>query len=363
MDSEAQQKDLLLAVSEDTGRVPDPNCYEFSRDAYRYCMTLLCFYEEGRYPPNAPPREVVGQLCRKLQMKFHETAPKNAFGKTRLTFTESQRAKFTKLILKRFGGDYGPLIEQAGSLSSSSPLFRNATAIKKLQAEIAGDLKNYRRLDFEQKHSLAKNPLAVFGLMFYAALLLYAIVIRPASFSIAWPISMALIGAALFYLYSRKSYAQLQQELGELAGKIASNQNKYWETARTLDELRLEGQKGDEWWRSLKGYALEEELEKMLKSRGFETSLTSRSNDGGVDIFATVGNRKYLIQCKGWSSKVGVPAVRELAGVVTSYDCEVTGVVVGTNGFTAEARNFASQSGVRLWDATKLAHISSTGDL
>ena len=88
-------------------------------------------------------------------------------------------------------------------------------------------------------------------------------------------------------------------------------------------------------------------------------TLTKGSGDGGIDVIVMSTTKTYLIQSKGWHSRVGVSVVREMAGVTAHTQLpNPIGVVLATGGFTAEAQKFASSAGILLWEAKTLAMLS-----
>lgn len=68
--------------------------------------------------------------------------------------------------------------------------------------------------------------------------------------------------------------------------------------------------------------------------------------DGGVDWVASIGEDRYLVQCKHWRmQRVGVKVVREICGVAAAEGA--AGVFVVTSGtFTEEARRFVDENRV-----------------
>jgi hypothetical protein len=365
-----EKKNLLTAISEDTGRALNSSetnldghiSYEFSRDAYRYCRTLVDLYNEGRYPPSAPDIDVVIEVGTIANRKFHATAPKDAYGRTRLALTDHQKTKYLKLIHKRFGGDYDSLVQISGDGADlRSPLFKEVGNLNFIQSTLNSNIKEHEKLDHENRHSVSKNPVPYIGLALYFSIAAGLFVFD--GFSFWGTLGIALIGYLLIRLLSMEKDKKREESLQALNKKISAGRDAYKRSANLVDELRSDQRFGDAWWRSLKGYQLEEELTSMLKAKGCRTTLTQRARDGGIDLETIIGTHTYVIQCKGWTAKVGVAAARELAGVVKSKDVEVRGVLVGTNGFTAEAAMFAAQSGLRLWDAHKLAEIAAIDDL
>lgn len=122
-----------------------------------------------------------------------------------------------------------------------------------------------------------------------------------------------------------------------------------------MDAARREEQKKKEleYWLQLDGHKFEHEFTKLLNNLGWNVQVTKASSDGGIDIFGKDDREKSTaIQCKRWKARVGVTAVRELRGVgVGEYDRLV---VIGTGGFTKEAKSFAASCEVELWDSIRL---------
>ncbi len=75
-----------------------------------------------------------------------------------------------------------------------------------------------------------------------------------------------------------------------------------------------------------------------VEQRGGDTA------DGGVDLVASIGEDRYLVQCKHWRmQRVGVKIVREICGVAAAEGA--AGVFVVTSGaFTDEARRFVEEN-------------------
>lgn len=117
----------------------------------------------------------------------------------------------------------------------------------------------------------------------------------------------------------------------------------------------------------MSGEDFERWLAAALTRVGFHVELTPGSADGGIDIVARRSDElrvetELIIQCKNQSAPVGVPVVRELRGVVPDRRPGVTPVVASPAGFTAEARRFAEEHGVRLWSEPDLTELAKQAD-
>lgn len=95
----------------------------------------------------------------------------------------------------------------------------------------------------------------------------------------------------------------------------------------------------------------------ILEKNGFSNIIvTSTSGDYGVDILAEKDYVKYAIQCKKYSSSVGIRAVQEVIGGKAMNNAHVA-VVLTNNYFTPNAKELANKNGVLLWDKNKLLEM------
>lgn len=94
----------------------------------------------------------------------------------------------------------------------------------------------------------------------------------------------------------------------------------------------------------------------VFSSQGYNVQETINGADGGVDVIAKRKGKVYLIQCKHWTSRVGVAVVREMAGIVATSKAQA-GIIVATNGFSLDAQRFAAQSQVELIDGPTLIEL------
>lgn len=105
------------------------------------------------------------------------------------------------------------------------------------------------------------------------------------------------------------------------------------------------------------GFDFENYSAELLKANGFtNVEVTQYSNDFGVDVIAYKDDIKYAIQCKKYSSPVGIKAVQEVIGSKVMNDCHVA-VVLTNNTFTKSAIELAEKNNVLLWDANKLKEL------
>ena len=108
---------------------------------------------------------------------------------------------------------------------------------------------------------------------------------------------------------------------------------------------------------TMDGYDFEKYSAVLLEKNGFKNvQVTQCSGDFGVDIIAFKDDIKYAIQCKKYSSPVGVKAVQEVIASKAMNDCHVA-VVLTNNSFTNSAKQLAKKNNVLLWDNTKLNEL------
>lgn len=100
----------------------------------------------------------------------------------------------------------------------------------------------------------------------------------------------------------------------------------------------------------MEGHEFEFYCADLLRDRGFsEVEVTSGSRDFGVDILAEKDGVTYAIQCKCYTTPVGVSAVQEVYAGRDYYDCMV-GVVLTNQYFTEPAVDMAKKLQILLWD-------------
>lgn len=98
------------------------------------------------------------------------------------------------------------------------------------------------------------------------------------------------------------------------------------------------------------GYEFEYYCAELLKKRGFiDVSVTKGSGDYGVDVLAEKDGVTYAIQCKAYTTPVGVKAVQEAYAGREFYD-RMVGAVLTNQYFTKPAVEAAKKLKILLWD-------------
>ena len=103
-------------------------------------------------------------------------------------------------------------------------------------------------------------------------------------------------------------------------------------------------------WDDMEGHEFGHFCADLLRRRGFkDVVVTKGSGDFGIDILAERDGISYGIQCKNYSSPIGVKAVQEVYAGRDYYDCMV-GVVMSNQYFTGPAVEAAKKLKIVLWD-------------
>lgn len=112
--------------------------------------------------------------------------------------------------------------------------------------------------------------------------------------------------------------------------------------------------------RKFAGHNLANLVAEVLEAEGFLTRTSPPGRDGGVDILAGAGpmgfdSPRICVQVKSSQSPVDVMILRELQGILQSYQAE-QGLLVSWGGFKTSVTKEAKQSffNIRLWDSGQL---------
>ena len=104
---------------------------------------------------------------------------------------------------------------------------------------------------------------------------------------------------------------------------------------------------------TLSGIEFELAIKEIYVNKGYEVTITPRSNDYGTDLIAVQGGHRIAIQAKRYSKQVGIKAVQEAATGAQYYQASEACVI--TNSFFSQnAVELAKVLGVSLIDRQKL---------
>ena len=106
--------------------------------------------------------------------------------------------------------------------------------------------------------------------------------------------------------------------------------------------------------------ALEWDLSSVAKGYGVDQVAAVLADEGLTRFMVEVGGEIVLyIQCKNYVVPVGVEHIRQLNGVLPKSKPGSQGVVTCPAGFTQDARRFAEERGIALWDRLQLFELGS----
>jgi restriction system protein len=95
----------------------------------------------------------------------------------------------------------------------------------------------------------------------------------------------------------------------------------------------------------------------LFETAGWETSLTNKTGDQGVDIIARKNGTVVSVQCKYYSKPVGNKAVQEIAAGRVHHGAGIA-VVVSNSSFTRSAIELAQTTGVILIHHEEIQKLS-----
>ena len=96
---------------------------------------------------------------------------------------------------------------------------------------------------------------------------------------------------------------------------------------------------------------------KLFERMGYNTTITKRSGDGGVDVIAKNDSKgeKIYISVKHWSNNVGDPEVRDIVGSAHLEHANKAILVSTKSDFTTQAWERATIDNyfLELWDSKR----------
>ena len=114
---------------------------------------------------------------------------------------------------------------------------------------------------------------------------------------------------------------------------------------------------------SMSGIEFEHYVKELLEKKGWAVEITHPTRDGGIDLIAsqmvvTEGEATLYIQCKNHGSPIGVDVIRQLNGVLPGKRPGCHGIVICPSGFSIDARSFARDRGIILWERKHLFELN-----
>ena len=105
-------------------------------------------------------------------------------------------------------------------------------------------------------------------------------------------------------------------------------------------------------------WEFERQCAEVLERTGWQTQLTAKTGDQGIDVIAQKAGVKCVLQCKLYSQPVGNSAVQEITAG-RDYEQADYAAVVATAGFTKSAYALARSTNVMLLDFSELGSLDS----
>lgn len=125
--------------------------------------------------------------------------------------------------------------------------------------------------------------------------------------------------------------------------------------------LILRKRKYCESYEEMEGHDFEYFCADLLSRRGFsEVEVTKGSGDYGIDILAEKDGVTYAIQCKRYTTPVGVKAIQEAYTGKDFYD-RMVGAVMTNQYFTTPAVEAARKLKILLWDGGYIEEMIEEG--
>ena len=158
----------------------------------------------------------------------------------------------------------------------------------------------------------------------------------------------------------QRKHAKMQSKFERLANADSdTDDEEEWEDLfEYFDQYKeqAERKRKRQFWFDLSPREFEYEVAKLYRREGWDVSVCCMGADGGIDLDCRRDGTRHLVQCKRYTFPVGVQVVREMAGLAAVEQAQVT--VIGLNGFTEEAANFANRAKVTLLTVEDLMRMA-----
>ena len=100
------------------------------------------------------------------------------------------------------------------------------------------------------------------------------------------------------------------------------------------------------------GESFEDYVQQIFASEDIRALTTPTTNDYGADLIVKFSGHTIAIQCKYYSSPVGIKAVQEVMGSLRYYAAEY-GAVITNSTYTQQAQNLAHTNNILLIDGSR----------
>jgi hypothetical protein len=111
-------------------------------------------------------------------------------------------------------------------------------------------------------------------------------------------------------------------------------------------------------WMGLDPTAFEHECARLLKIAGYDrVTVTKASGDGGIDVIAECGGKRFAVQCKKYRGVIDPTDVRALAGVV-AIGGYTGGIFMTTGALSQATREEAKLAGLTMYAGQQLVDLA-----
>jgi hypothetical protein len=181
-------------------------------------------------------------------------------------------------------------------------------------------------------------------------------------------ILMSLLSGHFFYnKFSWFSYALpfmglgiFAYLLGSFIGNIMLQKGQGFKTAKHIvAKIHASNRSKIEYWNCLSWRDLELQVAVLFRSKGYSAYATPSIGDKGVDVVATRGGEKVVVQCKQYNKPAQRNIVSELLGVKVAEQAHKA-ILVCTGGFTKGAEQYALENDIILWGLDELVMESKS---
>lgn len=107
----------------------------------------------------------------------------------------------------------------------------------------------------------------------------------------------------------------------------------------------------------------EDFISRLYGKLGWSTTVTQKSRDHGIDVIATKGDKKHLIQVKQWEQNVPAPKVREYLGLLSQEENVDYVEIITTSDFTKNGYEIAEDVDIKLISGDDLEALMAQTDI
>jgi restriction endonuclease Mrr len=158
-----------------------------------------------------------------------------------------------------------------------------------------------------------------------------------------------------------------QMRTNELEGKLATETKRLYqlqsEFQQRIQELESERQFSVlAELRSLEPTEFERFVMRLFQQLGYDTELTGKSGDEGVDVIAVKGETRVIVQCKRYRKNVSPSAARDLYGAMHHYQATEAHLIT-TGTISQKTKEWCISKPIHLIDGEALVQLVEINQL